>query len=160
MLIEKISGHTAPREGVRVDTVEFEWFELSRRVMKKMSSSGEEIGLRLTEPISDGDVLYEDDTRAIVAALLPCELIRVAARDMRTMGRVCFELGNRHLPLAIGDDSVKTPYDAPTFEYLARLGFDASRVVEKFTGFTEVKAHAHTDAHGHEHSHGHGHAHE
>ncbi|MDR0904660.1 MAG: urease accessory protein UreE [Oscillospiraceae bacterium] len=152
MLIEKIVGSgSTPAVGVRVDTVNFEWFEQSRKVMKKISSAGEEIGLRLTEPLRDGDVLYEDATRAVVASQNPCELIRVEVRDMREMGRVCFELGNRHLPLSISEDNVKTPYDAPTFEYLARLGFVCSRVNEKFTGFTEVKAHAHADGHTHGH---------
>ncbi|MDR0838428.1 MAG: urease accessory protein UreE [Oscillospiraceae bacterium] len=154
MLIEKIVGSgSALRSGVRVDTVSFEWFEQGRKIMKKTSSAGEEIGLRLSEPLRDGDVLYEDETRAIVASQNPCELIRVEVRDMREMGRVCFELGNRHLTLAISEDGVKTPYDAPTFEYLARLGFVCARVTEKFTGFTEVKAHAHADGHAHGHGH-------
>jgi urease accessory protein len=158
MLIEKIvASGIAPGAGKRIDAVSFDWFESGRRVMKKTSSAGEEIGLRLSEPLRDGDILYEDETRAIVAALSPCELIRVAVRDMREMGRVCFELGNRHLTLAISEDNVKTPYDAPTFEYLTRLGFNCTRVKEKFTGFTEVKAHEHVGSHSHGHAHGHAH---
>jgi urease accessory protein len=155
MLIEKIIGNTSERHTeLRVDTVPFEWFEQNRKILRKTSSTGEEVGLRLSAPLRDGDILFEDAQRVLVAALIPCELICAAVSGMTEMGRLCFELGNRHLPLAISESGVKTPYDAPTFEYLTRLGFDCRRVREKFSGYTEVKSHEHADAHTRVHSHG------
>jgi urease accessory protein len=133
MTIEKIIGKLVDiPKGKRVDAVSFEWFERSRRILKKTTAAGEEIGLRLQEPLNDGDVLHEDDERAIVAFLAPCELTRASAPSMKEMGRVCFELGNRHLPISIGDHWVETPYDHPTFEYLEKLGFKCERVTCKF----------------------------
>ena len=48
---------------------------------------------------------------------------------MIEMGRLCFELGNRHLSLKIDDDCVCVPYDHPTFEYLLKLGFNAEKLL-------------------------------
>ena len=70
---------------------------------------------------------------------------------MVEMGRLCFEIGNRHISLSIKPDCVKIPYDAPTYEYLSRIGFKTEKVVERFTDYTECRGHAHRDGHGHTH---------
>ena len=157
MIIEKICGKLAKTDK-KIEIVTIEWFEREKKLLKKVSSGGTEIGLRLTEPLSDGDILYEDDDKIIAVEIAPCELIKISVSSMREMGRLCFEIGNRHLSLAISDSDVKIPYDEPTFLYLKKLGFNAERVTEKFTDFTECKAHGHSHEHG-EHHHGHHHSH-
>jgi urease accessory protein len=159
MIIEKIWGNLAERDsGKRVETVPFEWFEQNNRILKKVSSDGTEIGLKLSEPLYDGAVLFEDESRIIALSLLPCELTKVGVSSMREMGRLCFELGNRHLPLSVADSWVSTPYDSPTFEYLRKLGFHCERVTEKFT--PELVVRGHGDGHEHGREHGHHHHHE
>jgi urease accessory protein len=146
MVIEKISGNKPPNTGGKtIETVPFEWFEMNNKILKKVSSKGTEIGLRLSQPLFDGALLYEDNEKIICLELLPCETTRVHIHGMKEMGRLCFELGNRHLPLSIAEDSVSTPYDKPTFEYLEKLGFHCERVTEKFA--PEIITHGH----GHHH---------
>jgi urease accessory protein len=144
MIIEKILGSVSDRDsGKRVETVPFEWFEQNNRILKKVSSDGTEIGLKLSEPLYDGAVLFEDESKIIALSLLPCELTKINVSSMREMGRLCFELGNRHLPLCVADTWVSTPYDNPTFEYLHKLGFRCERVTEKFTPEVVVRGHHH-----------------
>jgi len=144
MVIEKISGNKPENTGGKIiETVSFEWFEMNNKILKKVSSKGTEIGLRLLQPLFDGGVLYEDDEKIICLELLPCEITRVHIHDIKEMGRVCFELGNRHLPLSIAEDSVSTPYDKPTYEYLEKLRFHCERVTEKFTPEIIVHGHHH-----------------
>jgi len=144
MVIEKISGMKPPDTGGKIiETVSFEWFEMNNKILKKVSSKGTEIGLRLSQPLFDGALLYEDNDKIICLELLPCETMRVHVHGMKEMGRLCFELGNRHLPLSIAEDSVSTPYDKPTFEYLEKLGFHCERVTEKFTPEIIVHGHHH-----------------
>ena len=144
MLIEKILGKKPENtDGKIIETVPFEWFEMNNKILKKVSSQRTEIGLRLSEPLFDGGVLYEDSEKIICLELLPCETTQVHVHSMQEMGRVCFELGNRHLPLAIGETSVSTPYDRPTFEYLEKLGFHCHQVNEKFTPELVVRGHSH-----------------
>ena len=144
MVIEKISGKKPENtNGKIIETVSFEWFEMNNKILKKVSSKGTEIGLRLSQPLFDGALLYEDNEKIICLELLPCETTRVHVHSMKEMGRLCFELGNRHLPLSIAEDSVSSPYDKPTFEYLEKLGFSCERVTEKFTPEIIVHGHHH-----------------
>lgn len=158
MVIEKICGKLTATSK-HIDFVEIDWFERGRHILRKTTADGEEIGITVDTPLNENDILWEDDNRIIAVTIAPCDLIRISVSTMQEMGRLCFELGNRHLSLAIGENEVKCPFDQPTFEYLTRLGFRAEKVHEKFTGYTECRghAHAHSHEHGHEHSHHHGH---
>ena len=156
MIVEKILGHLHETDK-EVDKVIIDWFERDKILLKKNSQKGVEIGIRTDKPLNDGDILYEDEKSIIAVELAECELIKITVSNIVEMGRLCFEIGNRHLSLAIKPDCVKIPFDMPTFEYLKKLGFKAEKVVERFTDYTECKGHAHTDAHGHSHSHNHHH---
>ncbi len=151
MIAEKILGklHYTSK---RVETVTIDWFERDKKLLRKTTSSGEDIGIKVDSPLNEGDILYEDDSRIIAVEIAPCDLVSVNINSMQEMGRLCFELGNRHLSLSISENNVKCPYDQPTFEYLKRLGFNAEKTHEKFAGYIECRAHAHT--HSHEHHHG------
>ena len=164
MIIEKVIGNrkTYTIENRKIDTVGIEWYESEKKLLRKTTAAGEEIGIRISTPIQDGDVLYADDARVIVAEILPSELTVVHVYTMREMGRLCFELGNRHLSLSIGENEVSVPYDEPTFAYLAKLGFAPEKKVQKFTHFTVCHAHGHShdheEHHHEEHHHEHTHA--
>jgi len=159
MIFEKLLGKKPDNTGGKeIETVPFEWFEMNNKILKKTSSKGTEAGLRLSEPLYDGAVLLEDNDKIICLELLPCEVTKVHIHNTREMGRVCFELGNRHLPLSIAEDSVSTPFDNPTYEYLEKLGFHCERVTEKFK--PEIITHGHGHHHDHDHDgHHHGHSH-
>jgi urease accessory protein len=61
------------------------------------------------------------------------------------MGTVCYEIGNKHLPLFIQDDLVLMPYEDPTFKWLNAKGFDAQKVHTKLLNLlnSTVQPHAH-----------------
>ncbi|MCR5167795.1 MAG: urease accessory protein UreE [Oscillospiraceae bacterium] len=136
-----------------VHCVSVEWFERDKKILRKVLESGEEIGIRCVQKLSEGDILFEDDKNIIAVSIAPCDLISTPVRNMREMGRLCFELGNRHLTLAISDDNVRCPYDEPTFAYLQKLGFSSEKVHERFDDYIECRAHGHSNEHGHSHHH-------
>lgn len=145
MVIEKIYGKSNDLPaGASVVKVSFEWFELDRKRIRKTAEDGTELGISSDEPLHDGDILAKDGNTFYVVSLLPADLIRVRIRDIEEMGRACFELGNRHLPIQIKESSVSVPYDDPTYQYLLHKGFDAYAVNENFDGFIVAKAHGHS----------------
>ncbi|MGN0642454.1 MAG: urease accessory protein UreE [Huintestinicola sp.] len=150
MIVEKILGKLQDTSKT-VETVTIDWFERDKKLLRKTTSAGENIGIKVDSPLNESDILYEDDSRIIAVEIAPCDLISVNVNNMTEMGRLCFELGNRHLSLSISDDTVKCPYDEPTFEYLKKLGFDVTKTHEKFSGYIECRAHAHTHSHEHHH---------
>ena len=142
MIAEKIIGKLG-NTSKTVDKVIIDWFERDKRLLRKKTSSGEEIGIKIDAALNDGDILYEDENRVIAVEIAPCELISVKVSTMEEMGRLCFELGNRHLSLSISDGNVRCPYDEPTLLYLKKLGFMAEKTHGKFDGYIECKAHSH-----------------
>ncbi len=148
MICQEILGNLQGRSTQKtIRRVTLEWFECGKKVLRKELDSGEEIGIRCSRSLQEGDILYEDAASIVVVTVAPCDLIRTAVTTMQEMGRLCFELGNRHLPLAIAADCVRCPYDAPTLEYLRKLGFSSEKVHEQFAGYLECKAHGHTHEH-------------
>ena len=106
MIVNKILGNIRDYEaGERtVDPVWLEWYELEKKLLRKTSEAGEEVGIRLEDsshthgsgaeghsrPMEDGDILYADDSRVIVVRLLPCEVTVIPVHTMKEMGRLCF----------------------------------------------------------------------
>lgn len=145
MICKEVLGNLKSKDTDKeIRYVTIEWFERDRKVLRKTLTSGEEIGIQCSQPLHESDIIFEDETSLIVICIAPCDLISTRVATMQEMGRLCFELGNRHLSLAIAEDSVKCPYDAPTLEYLQKLGFDSQKIHETFDGYIECKAHGHT----------------
>lgn len=155
MVVKEILGRLPayPTRARKVEKVYLEWFELEKKRLRKTLESGEEIGICLDASdahshshahLHEGDVLYADEERVIAAAVAPCELTVVEVTGMTEMGRLCFELGNRHLSLKIEENRVTIPYDAPTFHYLDKMGFCPEKVEGSFTHFTVCHGHSHT----------------
>lgn len=156
MIVEKAIGNrkTFDIGDRQVEHVWLEWYELEKKLLRKMSESGEVFGIRAGEPLKDGDILFADENRVVAVEVLPCELTVVEVDTMQEMGRLCFELGNRHLTLSIKEHEVAVVYDSPTFQYLQKSGFQPEKRLEKFKDFTVCHAHGHTHEHKQEHGNG------
>lgn len=155
MITEKIIGNlveTSP--DVPVDYVEIDWFEVEKRRIRKTTQGGRDIGIAVSQNLRDGDILYLDDKLCVAVKLTSCPLIKIRVHTMQEMGRLCFEIGNRHLSLKITDDSVLIPHDEPMENQLKKLGFDCENIVGRFDDFIVCKAHGHSHSHKHHHEHG------
>lgn len=153
MIINRVISNMNEKkpQGKLIDRVYFEWYEQEKKLFKKVSEFGQELGIQLEQPLKDGDILYEDDKKVIAAEVLPAHLTQIRVQTMEEMGRLCFELGNRHLSLLIESGRVTVPYDESTFLYLKKLGFDVKKTEDKFTGYTVCHAHGGASAHSHTH---------
>ena len=152
MIIEKVKGRLKDTDvhGRSIVYVDIEWFEKDKKLLRKTASDGTEVGIRLQVSMADGDILYEDAEKLMVVRILPTELIHIDVFSMREMGRLCFEIGNRHLSVSIRDSFAEIPYDAPTFEYLQKLGFKAEKIQGIFDHFTVCHAHGDHNHHTHD----------
>ncbi|MCR5796607.1 MAG: urease accessory protein UreE [Eubacterium sp.] len=159
MVIEEIIGNINDEEfeikskNKNVVNVEFEWFELEKKRIRKTASNGTELGISIDGELHGGDVIAETDTEIYVVKSMPAHLIKITVNTMEEMGRLGFELGNRHLSLQISSSGIKVPYDEPTYLYLKKLGFNAEEVTEDFDDFIQCKAHGEGNHHaGHSHA--------
>ena len=131
MIIEKILGNCKEYaiNGRSIVPVYLEWYELDKKLLRKKTQDGEEIGIRVEKRLSEGDVLYEDEKKIFAVAVKECEL------------------GNRHLSLSIQENCVETIYDEPTFLYLEKMGFSPKKKMGVFRNFTVCHAHEHPHHH-------------
>ena len=159
MICEKILGMLDELDvaGKTVEYVEIEWHEAFKKIHKKTTDTGREVGIRmddsvLTEGLYDGKVIYMDDGLVIAVHTPPCEVIRVTVKpDHRFMAaKVCYEIGHRHAPLFYGEDEYTfiTPYNEPMLQMLSGLhGVEAKKEMRKLAFDKRVSASVHNHHH-------------
>ena len=159
MICEKILGMLDELDvaGKTVEYVEIEWHEAFKKIHKKTTDTGREVGIRmddsvLTEGLYDGKVIYMDDGLVIAVHTPPCEVIRVTVKpDHRFMAaKVCYEIGNRHAPLFYGEDEYTfiTPYNEPMLQMLSGLhGVETEKEMRKLAFDKRVSASVHNHHH-------------
>ena len=128
MLIQKKIGHidsftVADRS---IDQLCLEWYETNKRILRKKTRSGKEISLKFMNEnpgLTDGDVLYEDGESIIVVEVLPCHCLVIEPGNMFEMASVCYEIGNKHLPLFFDNDCLLVPFEKPLLVLLSAQGY-------------------------------------
>ncbi|WP_461488309.1 urease accessory protein UreE [Pontibacter sp. HJ8] len=141
LLVEKIVGNLSGTSigNLPVDFLDLDWFDTGKTTLRKRTRGGQEVGIRKdTLPLEDGDILYLDEERAIVVNILPCECIVFKPDNFKDMATVCFEIGNKHIPISINESAeVLVEFEHPLYRLLERSGYEPRREVRKL-----LKTHA------------------
>lgn len=128
MVVSHIIGNISnyPIDGKVIDPLELEWFERPKKIQRKQSNAGQEIAIKLLsekQQLHQGDIVYEDDKKLIVVHIKLCEAIVLTPKTMLEMGTICYEIGNKHLPLFIEENQVMMPFEMPMFGWLEASGY-------------------------------------
>jgi len=128
MIIQQTIGNTKTQsiEGLEIDLLEIEWFETTKRIQRKQTNSGVEIAIKFIQEgqrLNQDDILYQDDKKVIVVNIKPCETIVMTPSSLLEMGTICYEIGNKHLPLFIQNDQIMMPFEMPMFRWLEASGY-------------------------------------
>ena len=85
MLCEQVLGklHDFDITGKTIEYVDIEWHEAFKKIHKKITDKGTEVGIRMDDSILarglyQDDVIYADDEKLVVVNTPPCEVIRVS----------------------------------------------------------------------------------
>lgn len=133
---------------------------IDKRIKSRLRAEledGREVGLFLPRGLTlrNGDLLQSDDGLVvvrIVAAPEPVSTVR--SNDALALARVCYHLGNRHVPLQVEAGWVRYLHDHVLDDMVRGLGLDVLFEQAPF----EPEAGAYQGgSHSHSHSHGHGH---
>lgn len=158
MLCEQVLGKLDQFDvtGKTVEYVEIEWHEAFKKIHRKITDKGTEIGIRMDDSIlSRGlyqdDVIYQDEKRIVAVNTPPCEVIRVtlAPGHEKMAAKVCYEIGNRHAPLFWGEqDTFITIYNEPMLAMLGRIhGVKAEKEIYKLDFDKRISASIHNHHH-------------
>ena len=113
-----------------IDYVSVEWFERNKRILHKITTQGKELTLKFLDAspaLTDGDILYEDDISVIVVNIAECDCIIIQPNDMKQMAEICYEIGNRHLPLFYTNNELMVAFEEPLSRWLDAAGFNVLR---------------------------------
>ncbi|MBW4891837.1 urease accessory protein UreE [Mucilaginibacter sp. HMF5004] len=131
-----------------IDWLSLEWYEMQKRIMHKRTQSGVEVAIKFLgggQNLTQGDILYQDDKTVIAVNIMPCEVIVIKPKNMFEMASVCYEIGNKHLPLFYHEDEVLVVFEAPLFRLLSASGYNVAQAARKLLNplKTSVAAHEH-----------------
>ena len=109
-----------------VDQLILQWHETRKRISRKQTRGGIDVSIKFLEEnpnLTEGDILYENDKMIIAIAVLPCDCIVIKPTNMFEMASICYEIGNKHLPLFYEEESLLVPLDIPLLRLLIAQGY-------------------------------------
>lgn len=150
ILINSIQGNinTVDIAARGVDPLPLEWFETGKKIMRRHTRNGVEIGWKVVKGLpvlQDGDILWMDEKVVIAVSILPAAAIVLTPVTMLDMATICYEIGNKHLPLFIVNQEVLVPYEDPLFRWLEAKGYAPKQEQRVLTNMlrSNVQPHEH-----------------
>jgi len=126
-----------PRSAYQVEVrgqlrLPFEQRQKSR--LRAQLASGEEVALMLPrgEVLRGGDLVSASDGRIIEVIAESEKLLHVECASAAAMARAAYHLGNRHVPVEVGDGYLRLAGDHVLEEMLKRLGAKVSHIESAF----------------------------
>jgi urease accessory protein len=128
------------------DRLELAFDSRQKSRLRAKLASGEEVALMLPrgEILRGGDLVTASDGRVIEVVSLPEKLLHIETRDL---AKAAYHLGNRHVPVQVGDGFLRIAEDHVLEEMLVKLGAKLSHVEAPF----EPEAGAYAGGHQHQH---------
>jgi urease accessory protein len=166
MLIFRVMGGSVDRLVGEIDLA-FEWRQKSRMrsAIARGARAGEAVGFDLPRGtvLRHGDLIATDTGDALRVNAAPEELIHITAGSAIALARIAYHLGNRHVPIQVGDGWLRLQYDHVLEGMVRGLGGRIEMVDDSFDpegGAYSGGVHAHSHSHSHSHSHGGDHDHD
>jgi urease accessory protein len=127
-----------------VDLVALTWEQRHKSRQKLLTVHGRAVGLALPT----GTRLQAGDLLAIPEGVIrvecaPEDVLVIHPRNPRESAFVAYQIGNRHLPLEIGDRELKTLYETVLEAYLKRHGIPIEHTQLPFTPVSATAGHQH-----------------
>lgn len=146
--------------------------ERTKSRLRAKLESGEEVALNLPrgEVLRGGDLVTGSDGRVIEVLSRKEQLLNVACADAVALARIAYHLGNRHVPVQVGEGFLRIAADHVLEDMARKLGAKVTAVEAAF----EPEAGAYAAGHRHDemghggkihefgesHEHGPGHVHD
>ncbi|MEH6994736.1 urease accessory protein UreE [Neobacillus drentensis] len=135
MIITKIVGNVddISSAGRHIERVYLSSDDLVKRIQRVTTDHGKEVGIRLMEQkdLMDGDILFMDERNMIVVSVTSDDLLVLRPANIKQMGEIAHQLGNRHLPAQFDEEEMLVQYDYLVEELLVQLEIPFTREERK-----------------------------
>jgi urease accessory protein len=143
-IIDRIANPAAQDARPIVDMVALTWEQRQKSRQKLLTAQGKEVALALPTGtrLHAGDLLPTAEGW-IEVQLAPEDVLLIRPRSLREAVFVAYQIGNRHMPLEIVDQGLKTLYEPVLEAYLVQQGIPAERTQLPFTPLSATSGHSH-----------------
>ena len=135
--IDHIIKAEAKQDRLVIDTVALTWEERQKSRQRLRTTKGQELALVLPTGtrLQAGDLLPTVDGY-IEVALAPEDVILITPQNLQEAAFVAYQIGNRHLPLEITREGLKTLYERVLAVYFEQHAITTERRQLPFTPVT------------------------
>ncbi|MBM7570478.1 urease accessory protein UreE [Aquibacillus albus] len=125
--------------------VELDWEELNKRILRKKTDKGTDVAIALEDkqPLKVGDIVYQDDHVQVVIRTKKEKVYVIYPDSIVQMGKMAFELGNRHTPCLISDDEIVVRYDETLERLFEEVGVKYEQTERRFKQPFKYRGHKH-----------------
>ncbi len=119
-----------------IDWLNLEWFEVNKRILTKKTTNSTTLHLKFlgeNPQYTEGDVLFENEETIIAVIILACDVIVLKPKNAYEIASLCYEIGNKHLPLFIEGDELLIPFELPLFNMLKAANYIVLKEQRKLT---------------------------
>ncbi|KGE12306.1 hypothetical protein [Sphingobacterium deserti] len=119
-------------QNLQEEKLAVEWFEVSKSQFERHTDGDRPIKLKRVNNkyLRDKQVIYQDEKSYIAIDLQPCNSIVLKSDDAMLMGKFCFDVGNRHLPVfVLSESEIAVAYDGRLYDALANKYGDKIRLM-------------------------------
>lgn len=131
-------------QGSIVDTIALTWEQRCKSRQRVVTQHGREVALALPTGtrLRSGDLLPTPEGLITVECAAE-DVLYIRPRDPQEAAFVAYQIGNRHLPLDIDAQGLKTLYEALLETYLRQHAIPAERAFLPFSPVTSMSGHRH-----------------
>lgn len=149
----------AAAQGMTALTVDLTWDQRKRSRYKSETRCGQAMGWMIErgKVLNDGDCLLADDGQLIRVKAALEDVSVVLADNPWLLSRAAYHLGNRHMPLQLGEGWLRYQHDYVLDDMVRGFGLEVERLKRPFHpengAYGNHGGHSHGDDHGHSHEH-------
>lgn len=145
-------SHSSPAQ----DTVVLTYEERKKSRHRTSTVSGKELGWFLDRGhvLGDGETLECTSGELITVIAAEESVSEVISDDAFALTRVAYHLGNRHVPLQVGEGFLRYQHDHVLDDMVKGLGLEVTYARKPFHPENGAYSHG-TNSHGHHHHHEH-----
>ncbi|WP_062264027.1 urease accessory protein UreE [Endozoicomonas arenosclerae] len=152
----KLTGRLQETDVQHNDELLLPFDERKRGRLKAVTTSGREAGIFIErgDVLRDGTLLQAESGEVVLVRASDEEVTTACCDDPLTFSKACYHLGNRHVPLQIGNNWLRYQKDHVLDEMVELLGLQVDHTQAPFEpeNGAYAKGHSHHHHHG-EHSH-------
>jgi urease accessory protein len=143
-IIDHIVSPKAKGASPIIDRIALTWEQRQKSRQKLLTAQGQEVALALPTGtrLQAGDLLPMPEG-LIRVECAPEDVLLIRPRSSHEIAFVAYQIGNRHLPLEISEQGLKTLYEPVLETYLRQQSIPVERAQLSFTPVSATLEHQH-----------------